>query len=214
MLAGAVAVALGIAAFAVVPGKYGGIGGDGEGGVLSGSAPPLSPEVAAAIARVAQPGDLVLRRGTGVWSELASAFSRHDGRFSHVGVIAAETDQVIHAIGDPLDGQGVVKREPLSDFLGRATDAGLYRLSLTPEQRASFVHEVDRHARAATPFDADFSLDTQDALYCTELVWHAVRSVTRRDMTPRKSRAMGRDYIGLDDLLLSDGVRAVAWADR
>ena len=57
-------------------------------------------------------------------------------------------------------------------------------------------------ARGA-PFDAAFSLDTEEALYCTELVWRALTAAAGEDAAPRKTERVGRLFVAIDDLQAS-----------
>ncbi len=121
-------------------------------------------------------GDVVFRRGRSVISDVVVA-AESEFRYSHAGV--AHVDEsgvwVIHAEPDDALGlRGSVKRVPLHEYLSAqsASGAALYR-------EPSGTHGAKASAAAVAffeegrTFDAGFALSTDDALYCTELVWKA-----------------------------------------
>lgn len=157
-------------------------------------------------AAAAQPGDVLFKSGGGLWGRLAANFSSTDRRYGHVGLVAAGTDgylMVIHAGGDPASREGRVMREPLTHFLGASERAALYRPALGEDALANLVSFAVREAERQTPFDSAFSLDSTDALYCTELIWRALSAASDGDATPNKSQRSGKVYIALDDLQMS-----------
>ncbi len=123
-------------------------------------------------------GDVIFRRGT---SLLSRAVLWGDGRsqFSHTGIVrlVAGAPLVIHAApGASLAEETKITIEPIASFLdrSRATAAALYRprerhLALG-EEAAAIAHGYAVEERI---FDAGFRLETEAALYCTELVWRA-----------------------------------------
>ena len=82
-------------------------------------------------------GDLVFRRGHGLWSGLFAEASAHDRRFSHVGVLirAGDAWQVVHASADDRTGIGGTEAEPLAAFLHDATDFEIRRPRLSTAQQ-------------------------------------------------------------------------------
>lgn len=120
-------------------------------------------------------GDLVFRQGRDAASQIVLA-SRAASQFSHVGLLWVNRGAVwvIHAVPAESDHEtGRVKIEPLSLF-SRSDRAA--RIAILQPPRA-----VGQGARAADnarhylgrPFDTDFDLDNDHALYCTELVARA-----------------------------------------
>lgn len=61
-----------------------------------------------------------------------------------------------------------------------------------PEQRVEAGRYADATVRSAVPFDAAFSLESDDALYCTELIWRIYTAATGRDLTPSKHHILGK----------------------
>lgn len=148
-------------------------------------------------------GDLVFRRGQGLWSGLFVEASAHDRRFSHVGVLirAGDAWQVVHASADDRTGIGGTEAEPLAAFLHDATDFEIRRPRLSTAQLGGFVEALRRAARTHTPFDTGFSLATRERVYCTELVWLAWIQATGSDPLPRKTLWRGLAVVSIEDVL-------------
>lgn len=177
--------------------------------------PPLpaamTPGVAKFLAQATlEPGDIVFRRAPGLWGDMAAAFSTRERRFSHAGIVVRQGGAIliVHAAGDPTARSGRVIAEPVASFFAGVADAAAYRLRQPRATRARIAAAAGRYAREARPFDTEFSLVDAAALYCTELVWRAVREGADLDIAPRRI-AMGRAYIAADDLYLNRFVAEV-----
>lgn len=99
--------------------------------------------------------------------------------FSHVGLVQVVKSRpyVIHAsTGKPFGINAQVKIDTLETFLTKeyTTAVALYRLR---ERYRSITKQAILVARGYAlkklPFDQEFDLETEDSLYCTELVWRA-----------------------------------------
>lgn len=164
-----------------------------------------SPAVAGAppAAAVPEPGDIVLRRGNGIWSGFFARLNRRDRRFSHVGVAVRDHGElkVVHAEADDDGADGEVR---LDDF--RAwTAAGRQFLVLRLDDRAAAARTADAalamHA-AVLPFDLDFDLDDPGAVYCSELAWRALAAGLGRDPLPEKPVVGGRPAVLIENFVL------------
>lgn len=148
------------------------------------------------------PGDLLFKgAGSGNGARIAASWSLGDKRWGHVGIVAADGASVIHAdtgetalSGDP----GEVRRVPLGVYIADVTVLGHYTVSLTGSQRDAYLS----HAEDAVglPFDRGFSLRSENALYCSELVWRALSAGAGEDVQPQKSERFGRVYVSISDL--------------
>lgn len=140
------------------------------------------PEPAAPLwvdAGLLKPGDLIFRRGNGLTSRIVLAADRR-AAYSHVGIVylGAGGPHVIHAVpGATLEQPSPLRVEPLAQFTGGRSVLALSIRRLTAAQGTAVAeHAAQRalaFAQAALLFDADFSLQSLDKLYCTELVWRA-----------------------------------------
>lgn len=141
--------------------------------VLADGVPPM--KVANDFLDLARNGDIIFRRGTGLFSEYFRKAGGAEAPYSHVGIIIQEKEclYVVHAEASDYTGIGRVIKEPLNKFVSRekALLAGLYRLR---DPLASIASHAAVHAESfATlqiPFDNNFDSVSHDKLYCTELV--------------------------------------------
>lgn len=129
-----------------------------------------------------QDGDLILRRGEGIFSDIARHFYSTEKRFSHVGIIITirQHPYVIHSIHEEAKGHNGVVIEALQHYLQDIKDWAVYRLKLSREQQSSMATIALDYAQQQIPFDPYFDLSTQNALYCTEFIWQ----VTNRAAQP------------------------------
>jgi hypothetical protein len=118
-------------------------------------------------------GDVICRRGNRIWSSWFSEMSPEDKRFSHLGIIRVNSGgvSVINAEGLAIQGKDMVNEVSLEEFLDIALAVGVYR--------AKGI-EGNRIAETAMffigrPFDWQFNMDEEDALYCTELLYAIIR---------------------------------------
>jgi len=148
------------------------------------------------------PGDVLFKgAGSGTGARIAASWSLGDKRWGHVGIVAADGASVIHAdtgetalSGDP----GEVRRVPLGVYIADVTVLGHYTVSLFGSKRDAYLS----HAEDAVglPFDRGFSLRSENALYCSELVWRALSAGAGEDVQPQKSERFGRVYVSISDL--------------
>jgi len=157
-------------------------------------------------------GDIVFKNGGGFWGVLAARFSDNDDGYGHVGIVDLDDDGglvVIHAGGDPVTRNGRVQKSGLDEFLGASVGAALYRPRLDEAAASRALVYAENAASRNAPFDAAFSLETEDALYCTELVWRALAAALDEDPVPEKSVRSGKIYVAIDDLQESRFLEAV-----
>ena len=121
-------------------------------------------------------GDVILRSGVGLWSDMIRSRNSCDKRFSHVGIVSIGPDgacHVIHAEADDLTGSGEVFFDTLEQFVDVSTEIGIGRLHRS---------DPDALAEAAKtfigrPFDWEFNNEDDSAVYCTELVDLSLRKL-------------------------------------
>ncbi|MCL7750361.1 hypothetical protein LV475_01920 [Guyparkeria hydrothermalis] len=166
-----------------------------------------------------QTGDIVLTGNDGAWAFLARRFAEHDPRWSHVGMVVRDGDdlEVVHMDGSPLGGH--IRREPLARFTGQAQLSRLVRPALNDGQRRQLRAWLDGHLARNTAFDTRFRLDDRPAMYCSELVWRGLRRVGGLPAGWELPTVGGRAFVPVDRLVELDAsgrsaARSVPRADH
>lgn len=162
-----------------------------------------APDVPLLPALQPAPGDIVLRRGNGLWSGVFARLNRRDRRFSHAGVVVREHGalKVVHAEADDSGANGRVRLDDYGAFTAAAREFVVLRLA-DPEPAARLAEAASSMHAAALPFDLDFDLADPAAVYCSELVWRALASALRRDPLPDKPVIAGRPVVLIENFLL------------
>lgn len=131
---------------------------------------------------LAQEGDLVFRTGLSIVSRLVTT-SDKESIYSHIGLVTLldSVPMIIHAVpGEPVTDDGIdrVKIEPLSWFLSksRASHALLMHSNVCNDTLTAVINEAKQKVNRHILFDHEFKLDTDDKLYCTELIYKVFMS--------------------------------------
>lgn len=118
-----------------------------------------------------QNGDVVLRCGNGLVSELFRKTGRKDPRFSHAGILILKDDVawVLHMDQEQEVG---LHLEKLSSFIhpAIASGAAIYRMNLNPVDQKKLMQEIRSDWKRKPTFDAAFDLKDANSVYCTEWV--------------------------------------------
>lgn len=121
-------------------------------------------------------GDVLLRYGVGIWSELFRISNSYDKRFSHVGIVVEVSEGnfvVVHAEGSDISGQGAVWVEPFDQYVKRSIAIGIGRPHIVSgDQLAEKVQTF-----IGQPFDCFFNNEDHSKIYCTELVDLSLKAI-------------------------------------
>ena len=144
--------------------------------------------------------DLAFRLGRTLQSSAIATGSDKDARYSHIGIIVRQADDVsvIH-IEPQRGGDEGVRCERLEEFFAddKAVSGAIVRLdNLTCEQRQTISQYLLLAARSPIRFDHDYTLSDTTRMYCTELTEWAYSkagitlSAGRRHTLPLASEAV------------------------
>ena len=123
-------------------------------------------------------GDVVFFRTTTWRGRIVRLFQFDmDDDFAHVGVVVRVTPDVLVAHACPTE-PAAVRIDRLDELLMRdeITAAAVFRPRADDAEATAAATIAEDYARRAIPFDFDFELADDRAVYCTELVWLAYRS--------------------------------------
>lgn len=160
-----------------------------------------------------QSGDIICRYGDGFWSSRFRESSVGDKRFSHVGIIQVKSGDrfVIHALASDFSGAGSVLKEPLTDFLSDSHTVSVYRFKGPRAVRSKIADEAVLHI--GKPFDLAFDLDSDESLYCSELVWICVNAALGKKLI-ESSILNGKRIIPIDSCYSCGEMKCVFDSDR
>lgn len=126
-------------------------------------------------------GDVVFRRGKSMASQ-AVLLTEKNSMYSHAGLIylVNHVPYVIHAVpGESGTDPEEIKCEKLTSFLGfeKASRAGIYRLTSADKSKRILALQKARQAFSQrVEFDEEYNLESDEKLYCTELIWKSYRA--------------------------------------
>jgi hypothetical protein len=148
-------------------------------------------------------GDIIFRDGRGAVSSLFRNFSKTDPRYSHAGIIHREDNQayVYHVIGGEGN-EGLMRKEKLADFCSnlQAYSFAVYRTDLDGKIIDSVAGNFFRNHLS---FDAHFDLNSDDKMYCTELVYKILRQVSSDNNFLPLTTIAGVVYCACDNIYTS-----------
>ena len=119
-------------------------------------------------------GDIIFRRVDGPTSQFIDLVD-DQANYSHVGiVIVTDTgDVLIINVVPGEDSLSVVQAEPFATFLEPALSFAIFRLHWEAGVDGAIAADWAYSLVGKISFDIKFDLETDDELYCTELVWKA-----------------------------------------
>ena len=144
-------------------------------------------------------GDLVFRKGAGLWTRHFINASTREKRFSHVGIVVRTTPSaiILHADGNDLTGVGNVRTEDWPGFFEIASECAIYRYAGSKETARAFASQGLR--RLGVPFDPAFDMSSTNALYCTELIREVVNEAAGTNVI-EYTVLCGYPIIAIDDI--------------
>ena len=158
-------------------------------------------------------GDLIVRHGKGFVSDAFRYFSRKDKRYSHAGIISIQNGRayVYHAIGGEENTSNNLRKETLNEFCNpeKINSYAVYTYHLCDSQRKQLDSIMRNYYTQGLQFDTHFDLKTENAMYCSELVYKALLSVTHDMNYISLSSLNGMSYVGIDDLYMNSNCKLV-----
>lgn len=129
-----------------------------------------------------QTGDLVLRTGMDFSSEQVKDFSKMDKTYSHGGIAIVENDNiyVYHVEPDYYYITDKVRKEPLDSFCNPQKNygIGIARYNLSEVEKSKFIAYLEQQYQQRIAFDMHFSLQTNDSMYCSEMIKKGLAKAT------------------------------------
>jgi len=168
-------------------------------------------------------GDLVTRSDDDFESLALQNFSQKDRTYSHSGIAFKEDSgfMIYHCMAGVENPDGACRKEPFDSFVNPIKKTGFgifqYQLSTAETERLHLV--MQQNYQSNKPFDISFNLNTDDSLYCSEMISKGLQQATKgrvkiptsflHNFTPKimgyqtKRFFKTFEYIGIDDLYIN-----------
>jgi hypothetical protein len=149
-------------------------------------------------------GDMVFIQGRSFLSEQLRKLNPRDQRYSHCGWLVRENGQfwVYHLSGQTGRPPTPIRRVSLRDFIapGRALAFGIYRSDFADTILQGSTQRIKDWQQAGVTFDYQFDLGTDDKMYCSELIFKALKSMEDDLIMVNLGNVNGKRYVTLDNL--------------
>ena len=134
--------------------------------------------------QVIQTGDLVLRTGIDFSSDQVKDLSK---TYSHGGIAVVERDSIFiyHVEPDYYYITDKVRKEPLDSFCNPEKNygMGIARYNFSEEEKQKFIAYLEEQYQKKIPFDIHFLLNTNDSMYCSEMITKGLARATADRIT-------------------------------
>ncbi len=133
-------------------------------------------------------GDIILRHGFGVISDMIVNIDKSPYAVSHCGIICRDSNQrwkVIHTVSNSLSDIDGIQAEPLSMFVKNSKPNSLVIVRYKNTHDSTSKQLTDQaffYLRKKVPFDDRFDTKDTSELYCTEFIRQLFLDVYKTDI--------------------------------
>lgn len=158
-------------------------------------------------------GDLLVRRGDDMTSYMLSQLNMQDQTYSHCGLVMVENGYpfVYHSIGGEDNPDQALRRDSAQLWCSPANNHAFaaFRYALADSINDKLVKSVRGFYKERIKFDMSFDMETDDRLYCSEMIYKAIEQATGGNSFIAQSNNYGRAFVGIDDLYCVAGAQPV-----
>ncbi|MDQ6888997.1 MAG: hypothetical protein M3Z56_01760 [Bacteroidota bacterium] len=126
-------------------------------------------------------GDLIVRMTDDLISEQIKFLNEKDKIYSHAGLVIVKNKQpfVCHIAPNEINGD-TIQIEPIDSFINpsRNISCALYRYDLLPNEKDSLIKILLNYKAKNIHFDWLYDLNTDNKMYCAELIEKALKKAT------------------------------------
>ena len=169
-------------------------------------------------------GELITRSDDDYESLTLQNFLKRDRSFSHCGIVFKEdsTFWVYHIITGAENPGGQVRRDAFDTFVNPSmkTGFGIFKYNLHGKEVEKFHAIFKKNYADKIPFDVTFNFKSDDSLYCSEMIFKALKKASNgKIIIPTSALANFKpkifgfkhnstffkhfEYVGIDDLYLN-----------
>ena len=158
---------------------------------LKSSKKPIHDSLSSEEIALLEHGDIILRKGYGLISDLIAILLEEENTVTHCGFVIKDSLQpnkikILHILSEG-EHDGMLL-EPLETFIldSQENSLAVVRANYPANIRAAVVNEALKFLAAKIPFDMAFDDSDSTAYYCSEMVRNAFMPVIGKDILPER----------------------------
>lgn len=137
-------------------------------------------------------GDLIVRLNQDPASQFIKNFNRHDKSYSHAGIVLFEhgCPYVFHIVNGEENPDERLRKDSLKQFCSprKNTAFGIFRYNLKSNEIKKLRAIIHTWYSERIRFDSAFDLNTNNRMYCSEMVSKALAIATKKRISVETTR--------------------------
>lgn len=154
--------------------------------------------------KLMQNGDIILRRGYGIVSDMIVNTLAEDISLSHCGIIIKNdtTFSVIHSVSQSISDYDGVQIQDIRRFIHDSKENSVvvvrYSNSNDTSSNNTIAERAAHYLSKKAPFDMAFNIEDTTAFFCTELIWKVILDAKKTDIFVNKYGLNKREFLKFD----------------
>lgn len=157
-----------------------------------------------------QDGDLVVRLNHDPASQFIKSFNRVDKKYSHAGLVFFEKGKpyIWHILNEEGNTPGTIKKDSLLQFADprKNFSLGIFRYAIDKEEAINIKTQVLAWYKKGIGFDNEFNLKSDNKMYCSEMIFKAIKKATGNRITPATTELAAHEAKILSAYLKNPGL--------
>lgn len=133
-------------------------------------------------------GDIILRHYDDYFGDITLRILDEEVKLTHLGIIQKEknTFYVIHIIGDDA-GVNIIRKNSLQTFVNDSSVKNVIIVRLKGSYNESIIEQAQYYYNKKVKFDYKFNTFDPSEMYCSELLYHILKTINKSDIVRYKS---------------------------
>jgi hypothetical protein len=152
-------------------------------------------------------GYLVLRTGNDATSEMIRNMSKMNQTYSHAGIVVLEHGYpfIYHCVGGENNWANALRRDSFCRFVSGQNNLGfaIVKYDIDSICTGRIMAALNEYRIKRPAFDLDFDLETDDRLYCSEMIYKALIKATGDTGYIATTKLKDIKYIAIDNLFMN-----------
>jgi hypothetical protein len=142
-------------------------------------------------------GDLLVRTGIELSSQMIRQLNRIDQKYSHSGIVFFDgrVPYVYHIVTGDENPDGKLKKDSIASFCNPRKNSGfaVYRYDIDEKEMKDLKQQIYKWHEKGVQFDSLFSLKTDEKMYCSEMIKKGLERSTNGRISIPTMRANERE---------------------